>query len=301
MKSEIAIDDAIVEWIKSIDHPGVTLAVFDADKYTNVAASHELICCLLRCSKHVKFRLGGNGYRIAQAELGTILRRKGEFPERFEFFLGGWDLHCFPEDVDFRGIGITCHDVAKLGIEPESDFGRYVDHYDIRGSVIGYSKARGMVTVYERGFYNFGGSVSQCIVVPSSPIPTDGSSEKPLPSLSDGTIVVRNERANGLTGAMSTLFLRGEVSGFIEEGKFIPFNNSDKGRWAIGDVVMVKGYGHIPPATHVLAPTNMLNFTGARRRMFSDSGIAVQYVSGLDKRSSLCGIYLVDITKVDAS
>jgi len=301
MNSEIAIDNAIVEWVKSIDRPGATLAVFDADKYTIDRASHALICCLLRCSRHVKIRLGGNGYRTAQTELGAILRRKGEFSERFEFFLGGWDLHCFPEDVDFRGMGITCHDVAKLGIEPESDFGRYVDRYDIRGSVIGYSKARGMVTVYERGFYNCGGSVSQCIVVPSSPISTDDSSEKPLPSLSDGTIVVRNERANGLTGAMSTLFLRGEVSGFIEEGKFIPFNNSDKGRWAIGDVVMVKGYGHIPSATHVLAPANMLNFTDSRRRMFLDSGIPVQYVSGLDNRSSSRGIHLVDMLKGDAS
>ena len=61
---------------------------------------------------------------------------------------------------------------------------------------------------------------------------------------------------------MAVLWVRNEQSGFLHDGEFSRFNDSDKGAWAIADVMMVKGYGDVPPATHALYGDATSNLAG---------------------------------------
>ena len=114
-----------------------------------------------------------------------------------------------------------------------SDFIRYVDKYDIRGSGAGMNYEAKTVTVYDYGKSMMG---AESVVV----VPSMMSDDEPNGPLKDGTNVQRINPELGLRGSMAVLWVRNEQSGFLHDGEFSRFNDSDKGAWAIADVMMVK-------------------------------------------------------------
>lgn len=265
IERRVEIDEEVLSWIKSVDGRETILTVFDAGKFSNGFVFRKLIRSVLENSRSMRFRIGGNSFRLAGAVIDSLIKRNGQDAERFEFFLGSKDLpDCLSRVKDkFESLGIKCYDVSKLGIVAESDFGRYVDQYDIRGCDAGYSEDSRTVTVYyDRNRFDSHPGVPTVL--------KDG----------DGTILRRNDPPNGLKGSLSTLYLRGERSGFISHGRFEPFNDADKGAWAIGDVVMVKGFGDISPSTHVLVPLEMMNIKESCEKLFADVGVDTRRLVG---------------------
>ena len=104
-------------------------------------------------------------------------------------------------------------------------------------------------------------------------VPSMMSDDEPNGPLKDGTNVQRINPELGLRGSMAVLWVRNEQSGFLLDGEFCRFNDSDKGAWAIADVMMVKGYEDVLPATHALYGDATSNLAPNQRRLFKDAGL----------------------------
>ena len=99
-----------------------------------------------------------------------------------------------------------------------SDFFRYVDKYDIRGSGAGMNYEAKTVTVYDYGKSMMG---AESVVV----VPSVMSDDEPNGLLKDGTNVQRINPELGLRGSMAVLWVRNEQSEFLLDGEFCRFND----------------------------------------------------------------------------
>lgn len=265
----------VMDFLKSIDTDETILVVTDFGKgnFGHGALFSELSEFLLMETHHMKIRVGGNSYRFASRLIFNLLDRKMTNCRRFEFFRTGVEEDA---DLDDNWIQKIC-EVATVRFMRDykfdiaSDFIRYVDKYDIRGSGAGMNYEAKTVTVYDYGKSMMG---AESVVV----VPSMMSDDEPNGPLKDGTNVQRINPELGLRGSMAVLWVRNEQSGFLHDGEFCRFNDSDKGAWAIADVMMVKGYEDVLPATHALYGDATSNLAPNQRRLFKDAGLVCHHL-----------------------
>ena len=268
----------VMDFLKSIDKDETILVVMDYGKgnFSHGALFSELSDFLLTETHHMKIRVGGNSYRFASGLIFNLLDRKMTNCRRFEFFrISAKD----DEDSSCEGDNwiqkicevATVRYMSDYKFDLTSDFMRYVDKYDIRGAGAGMNYQTKTVTVYDYGKSMMG---AESVVV----VPSMMSDDEPRGPLKDGTNVQRISPELGLRGSMAVLWVRNEQSGFLHDGEFSRFNDSDKGAWAIADVMMVKGYEDVQPATHVLYGDATSNLAPNQRRLFKDAGLVCHHL-----------------------
>jgi len=265
----------VMDFLKSIDKDETILVVTDFGKgnFSHRVLFSELSDFLLTETHRMKIRVGGNSYRFAGELIYNLLEHKMSNCRRFEFF-----RTAVKEDADSDDNWIqkicevaTVRFMRDYKFDIASDFIRYVDKYDIRGSGAGMNYEAKTVTVYDYGKSMMG--AESMVIVPSMM-----SKDEPAETLKDGTKVLHINPELGLRGSMAVLWIRNEQSGFIHDGEFSRFNDSDKGAWAIADVMMVKGYGDVPPATHALYGDAVSNLAPNQRRLFADAGLVCHHL-----------------------
>lgn len=268
----------VMDFLKSIDKDETTLVIMDYGKgnFSHRALFAELSDFLLTETHHMRIRVGGNSYRFASELIFNLLDRKMTNCRRFEFF-----RISAKDDENSSGDGdnwiqkicevATVRYMSDYKFDLASDFMRYVDKYDIRGAGAGMNYQTKTVTVYDYGKSMMG---AESVVV----VPSMMSDDEPRGPLKDGTNVQRISPELGLRGSMAVLWVRNEQSGFLHDGEFSRFNDSDKGAWAIADVMMVKGYEDVQPATHVLYGDATSNLAPNQRRLFKDAGIVCHHL-----------------------
>ena len=268
----------VMDFLKSIDQDETTLVVMDYGKgnFSHRALFSELSEFLVTETHRMKIRVGGNSCRFASRLIFNLLDRKMTNCRRFEFFrISAKDDENTSSEGD-NWIQKIC-EVATVRymndykFDLASDFMRYVDKYDIRGASAGMNYQTKTVTVYDYGKSMM--SAESVVVVPSMM-----SDEEPQGPLKNGTKVQRINPELGLRGSMAVLWVRNEQSGFLHDGEFSRFNDSDKGAWAIADVMMVKGYEDILPATHALYGDATSNLAPNQRRLFKDAGLVCHHL-----------------------
>ena len=268
----------VMDFLKSIDKDETTLVVMDFGKgnFINRGLFLELSDFLLTETHHMKIRVGGNSYRFASGLIFNLLDRKMTNCRRFEFFRisakDDEESSCEGDNwiQKIREVA-TVRYMSDYKFDLTSDFMRYVDKYDIRGAGAGMNYQTKTVTVYDYGKPMMG---AESVVV----VPSMMSDDEPRGPLKDGTNVQRISPELGLRGSMAVLWVRNEQSGFLHDGEFSRFNDSDKGAWAIADVMMVKGYEDVQPATHVLYGDATSNLAPNQRRLFKDSGLVCHHL-----------------------
>ena len=268
----------VMDFLKSIDKDETTLVVMDYGKgnFSHGALFSELSDFLLTETHHMTIRVGGNSYRFASGLIFNLLDRKMTNCRRFEFFRTSVkdDEDCSSEGDDWlqRICEVaTVRYMSNYNFDIASDFMRYVDKYDIRGAGAGMNYQTKTVTVYDYGKSMLG---AESVVV----VPSMMSDDEPNGPLKDGTNVQRINPELGLRGSMAVLWVRNEQSGFLHDGEFSRFNDSDKGAWAIADVMMVKGYEDVLPATHALDGDATSNLAPNQRRLFNDAGLVCHHL-----------------------
>ena len=256
----------VMDFLKSIDKDDTILVISDCDKmiYNYLNVFDELSKFLFAETHHITVRVGGNSFRFAKALMAYLRDMKAADNRRFEFFLSPRDKR-EPWIEEMRAT-MTVHFMSDYKFDLSSDFMRYVDRYDIRGAGAGMNYATKTVTLYEA---NGPTSGSECIVV----VPSADQKNLQVGTLKDGTVVRRMPPELGLCGSMATLWVRNEVSGYLQGGEFHGFNNAAKGTWAIADVMMAKGYEDVQPATHALYSDTWSNLMDNERRLFEDAGL----------------------------
>jgi len=190
---------------------------------------------------------------------------------RFEFFSTAIEGDADPDEIQRICEVATVRFMSDYKFDIASDFMRYVDKYDIRGARAGMNYEAKTVTVYDNCKPVLG--AESMVIVPSMM-----SKDEPGETLKDGTKVLRINPELGLRGSMAVLWVRNEKSGYIRDGVFSRFNDSRKGAWAIADVMMAKGYGDVPPATHALYADAVSNLAPNQRRLFADAGLVCHHL-----------------------
>ena len=265
----------VMDFLKSIDTEETILVVTDFGKgnFTCGALFSELSEFLLAETHHMKVRVGGNSFRFARRLIYHLLERKMSNCRRFEFFRTAIEGDADPDDNWIQRICevATVRFMSDYKFDIASDFMRYVDKYDIRGTRAGMNYEAKTVTVYGYGKPMLG--AESMVIVPSMM-----SKDEPGETLKDGTKVLRINPELGLRGSMAVLWVRNEKSGYIRDGEFSRFNDSRKGAWAIADVMMVKGYGDVPPASHALYGDAVSNLAPNQRRLFADAGLVCHHL-----------------------
>ena len=265
----------VMDFLKSIDTDETILVVTDFGKgnFSHRVLFSELSDFLLTETHHMKVRVGGNSYRFASRLIFNLLDRKMTNCRRFEFFRTGVEENADSDDNWIQRICevATVRFMRDYKFDIASDFIRYVDKYDIRGSGAGMNYEAKTVTVYDYGKSMMG---AESVVV----VPSMMSDDEPDGPLKDGTNVQRINPELGLRGSMAVLWVRNEQSGFLHDGEFSRFNDSDKGAWAIADVMMVKGYEDVLPATHALYGDATSNLAPNQRRLFKDAGLVCHHL-----------------------
>ena len=268
----------VMDFLKSIDMDETILVVMDYGKgnFSHGALFSELSDFLLTETHHMKIRVGGNSYRFASELIFNLLDRKMTNCRRFEFFRTSVKEDEDSSDESDNWIQRICEVatvryMSNYKFDIASDFMRYVDKYDIRGAGAGMNYQTKTVTVYDYGKLMMG--AASVVVVPSMM-----SDDEPNGPLKDGTKVQRISPELGLRGSMAVLWVRNEESGFLHDGEFSRFNDSDKGAWAIADVMMVKGYEDVQPATHALYGDAASNLAPNQRRLFKDAGLVCHHL-----------------------
>ena len=265
----------VMDFIKSIDKDGTILVVTDFGKgnFSHGALFSELSDFLLTETHRMKIRVGGNSYCFASRLIFNLLEHKMSNCRRFEFFRTAVEEDADSDDNWIQKICevATVRFMRDYKFDIASDFIRYVDKYDIRGSGAGMNYEAKTVTVYDYGKPMLG--AESMVIVPSMM-----SKDEPAETIKDGTKVLHINPELGLRGSMAVLWIRNEQSGFIHDGEFSRFNDSDKGAWAIADVMMVKGYGDVPPATHALYGDAVSNLAPNQRRLFADAGLVCHHL-----------------------
>ena len=170
----------------------------------------------------MKVRVGGNSYRFASRLIFNLLDRKMTNCRRFEFFRTSVEEDADSDDNWIQKICevATVRFMRDYKFDIASDFIRYVDKYDIRGSGAGMNYEAKTVTVYDNGKSMLG--AESMVIVPSMM-----SKDEPAETLKDGTKVLHINPELGLRGSMAVLWIRNEQSGFIHDGEFSRFNDSD--------------------------------------------------------------------------
>ena len=265
----------VMDFLKSIDTDETILVVTDFGKgnFSHRALFSELSEFLLVETHHMRVRVGGNSYRFASELIYNLLEHKMSNCRRFEFFRTTVEEDADPDDNWIQRICevATVRFMCDYKFDIASDFIRYVDKYDIRGSGAGMNYEAKTVTVYDYGKSMMG---AESVVV----VPSMMSDDEPNGPLKDGTNVQRINPELGLRGSMAVLWVRNEQSGFLLDGEFCRFNDSDKGAWAIADVMMVKGYEDVLPATHALYGDATSNLAPNQRRLFKDAGLVCHHL-----------------------
>lgn len=265
----------VMDFLKSIDKDDTILVVSDCDKgiYNYRKIFSELCEFLFAETHHMTVRVGGNSYRFAGWLMGYLLDMKASDNHRFEFFLSPFEADSDKAErrIEKMRATMTIHLMSDYKFDLASDFMRYVDRYDIRGSGVGMNYATKTVTVYGA---NSPKSGSECIVV----VPSAASENLREGSLKDGTVIRHLPPELGLRGSLATLWVRNERSGFINDGEFHVFNSAEKGAWAIGDVMMAMGYDDVSPATHALYSDTWSNLMHNERRLFKDAGLVCHHL-----------------------
>ena len=265
----------VMDFLKSIDTDETILVVTDFGKgnFSHRALFSELSEFLLVETHHMRVRVGGNSYRFASELIYNLLEHKMSNCRRFEFFRTTVEEDADPDDNWIQRICevATVRFMCDYKFDIASDFIRYVDKYDIRGSGAGMNYEAKTVTVYDYGKSMMG---TESVVV----VPSMMSDDEPNGPLKDGTNVQRINPELGLRGSMAVLWVRNEQSGFLLDGEFCRFNDSDKGAWAIADVMMVKGYEDVLPATHALYGDATSNLAPNQRRLFKDAGLVCHHL-----------------------
>ena len=264
-----------MDFLKSIDTDETILVVTDFGKgnFSHRALFSELSEFLLVETHHMRVRVGGNSYRFASELIYNLLEHKMSNCRRFEFFRTTVEEDADPDDNWIQRICevATVRFMCDYKFNIASDFIRYVDKYDIRGAGAGMNYEAKTVTVYDYGKSMMG---AESVVV----VPSMMSDDEPNGPLKDGTNVQRINPELGLRGSMAVLWVRNEQSGFLLDGEFCRFNDSDKGAWAIADVMMVKGYEDVLPATHALYGDATSNLAPNQRRLFNDAGLVCHHL-----------------------
>ena len=265
----------VMDFLKSIDTDETILVVTDFGKgnFSHRALFSELSEFLLVETHHMRVRVGGNSYRFASELIYNLLEHKMSNCRRFEFFRTTVEEDADPDDNWIQRICevATVRFMCDYKFNIASDFIRYVDKYDIRGAGAGMNYEAKTVTVYDYGKSMMG---TESVVV----VPSMMSDDEPNGPLKDGTNVQRINPELGLRGSMAVLWVRNEQSGFLLDGEFCRFNDSDKGAWAIADVMMVKGYEDVLPATHALYGDATSNLAPNQRRLFKDAGLVCHHL-----------------------
>ena len=265
----------VMDFLKSIDTDETILVVTDFGKgnFSHRALFSELSEFLMVETHHMRVRVGGNSYRFASELIYNLLEHKMSNCRRFEFFRTTVEEDADPDDNWIQRICevATVRFMCDYKFDIASDFIRYVDKYDIRGAGAGMNYEAKTVTVYDYGKSMMG---AESVVV----VPSMMSNDEPNGPLKDGTNVQHINPELGLRGSMAVLWVRNEQSGFLHDGEFSRFNDSDKGAWAIADVMMVKGYGDVPPATHALYGDATSNLAPNQRRLFKDAGLVCHHL-----------------------
>ena len=264
-----------MDFLKSIDTDETILVVTDFGKgnFYYGALFSELSEFLLAETHHMKVRVGGNSFRFAEELIYNLLERKMSNCRRFEFFRTAIERDADPDDNWIQRICevATVRFMSDYKFDIASDFMRYVDKYDIRGAGAGMNYKTKTVTVYDYGKPMVG---AESIVM----VPLMMSKDEQHGPLKDGTKVQPISPKLGLRGSMAVLWVRKEQPGFLHDGEFCIFNSSEKGAWAIGDVMMVKGYEDVPPATHALYGDAVSNLAPNQRRLFEDAGLVCHHL-----------------------
>ena len=265
----------VMDFLKSIDTDETTLVVSDCDKliYRHKDVFMDLREFLLMETHHMRVRVGGNSHRFAGWLRGFLIGQRVKDMRRFEFFMTPFEDYPYTGKRTLRRISeiATVRFVGDYKFDLSSEFMRYVDRYDIRGSGSGMNFGTKTITVYGA---NGPMSGSECIVM----VPSMMSNDTVEGTLKDGTVVRRIPPELGLRGSMATLWVRNEQSGFLHNGEFHRFNDSLKGAWAIADVMMAKGYEDIPPATHALYSDSWTNLAHNERKLFADAGLVCHHL-----------------------
>ena len=265
----------VMDFLKSIDTDETILVVTDFGKgnFSHRALFSELSEFLLVETHHMRVRVGGNSYRFASELIYNLLEHKMSNCRRFEFFRTTVEEDADPDDNWIQRICevATVRFMCDYKFDIASDFIRYVDKYDIRGAGAGMNYEAKTVTVYDYGKSMLG---AESVVV----VPSMMSNDEPNGPLKDGTNVQRINPELGLRGSMAVLWVRNEQSGFLLDGEFCRFNDSDKGAWAIADVMMVKGYEDVLPATHALYGDATSDLAPNQRRLFKDAGLVCHHL-----------------------
>ena len=161
----------VMDFLKSIDKDETILVVMDYGKgnFCHRVLFSELSDFLLTETHHMKIRIGVNSYRFASRLIFNLLGRKMTNCRRFEFFRTS-----AKEDEDSSSEGddwlqricevATVRFMRDYKFDIASDFIRYVDKYDIRGSGAGMNYEAKTVTVYDNGKSMMG--AESVVVVP---------------------------------------------------------------------------------------------------------------------------------------
>lgn len=265
----------VMDFLKTIDKDETILVVSDYGKGTYRCESlfSELCEFLLTETHHMKVRVGGNSYRFAEWLIHNLLYLKMTNCRRFEFFRTAREEDADPNDNWIQRICevATVRFMSDYKFDIASDFMRYVDKYDIRGACAGMNYKTKTVTLYDYGKQMLNAE-SAVMVSPTT------SKDENDEALKDGTKAQRISPELGLKGSMAVIWVRAEQPGFLQDGEFRRFNDADKGAWAIADVMMVKGYEDVQPATHALYGDAVSNLAPSQRRLFEDAGLVCHHL-----------------------
>ena len=265
----------VMDFLKSIDKDDTILVVSDCDKgiYMHENIFSELREFLFSETHHMTVRVGGNSFRFAERLMGYLVDMKDVDIHRFEFFLSSPGRYLDLWKRKFRKMcaAMTVRWMDDYKFDFTSDFMRYADRYDIRGSGVGMNYATKTATLYGTNGPKAGAA---CVVV----VPSAASEKLKEGTLKDGTEVRHIPPELGLRGSMATLWVRNEESGYIREGEFYRFNSAAKGAWAIADVMMTKGYKDVQPATHALYSDTWSNLMENERQLFKDAGLVCHHL-----------------------
>jgi hypothetical protein len=258
----------VMDFLKSIDRDSTILVISDRDKgnflhWKTFLALQEF---LLMETHHMRIRVGGNSYRLADSFSRYLLGFKGEDRRRFEFFFTPFEEPPYCSERTFEKIceATTVRSMKKYEYDLASDFVWYVDQYDIRKSRFGWNEKMKVVTDY---------IVDEPIVGANSVVIPSASKDIVPEILKDGSFVKKADPALHLHGSLAVHWIKNELSGFIHDGEFCVFNNPQKGAQAIADVMMVKGYQDVAPATHVLYSDTTSNLAENEQQLFKDAGL----------------------------
>ena len=267
----------VMDFLRAVDKDDTILVVSDCDKgiYSYEDTFHELCEFLLTGTHRMTVRVGGNSFRFAGMLMEYLLKMNVTNTRRFEFFFSSFDESYLAKDeVQRMRASKTLRLMSDFKFDVRSDFMRYVDGYDLRWANVGMNRDTGIVTVYRidgRPILDSGDTPIRPSAMKMKEVITEGK-------LKDGTVVRCVDPELGVRGSLAALWVMDEIAGYVSNGEFHVSAITSKGAWAIGDVMMVKGYDDMPPATHALYSDVWSHLMPKERRLFEDVGLVCHHL-----------------------